>query len=78
MAASLCNFLKKLVCIIMVVTLFVTLISFQEVEAIRLLEGDLWFNQNLIIQSLPKGHVTTPSPNPCTFVPGVSHGNCRH
>ncbi|KAL3520936.1 hypothetical protein ACH5RR_019085 [Cinchona calisaya] len=76
MAATKCNFLKKL-CIFMGVMLFITLISFQEVEAMRPLVGDLWFKKNLIIQSLPKGSpVNTPSPNPCTFIPGSSNGRC--
>ena len=59
------------------VTLFITLISFQEVGAMRPLQGDLWFKKNLIIQSLPKGGpVGNPSSNPCTFIPGTSHGRC--
>ncbi|KAL3523705.1 hypothetical protein ACH5RR_016539 [Cinchona calisaya] len=73
-------FLKKICTIFIGVTLFVTLINtFQEVEAMRQLEGDfLWFKKiDLVIQSLPKGSpVKTPSPNPCTFIPGNGHGRC--
>uniref|UniRef100_A0A803R375 Transmembrane protein n=1 Tax=Cannabis sativa TaxID=3483 RepID=A0A803R375_CANSA len=36
-----------------------------------------WFKP-LITQVLPRGGNDTPSPNPCTNIPGHSSGNCHN
>lgn len=60
------------------------LLSFRHVlvSATRPLIGELdqlpssAFNENLIIQSLPRGPVPPSAGNPCTNIPGHNHGRC--
>lgn len=51
--------------------------GFRETLAMRPLElGEKLVKNTPSFQSLPKGGDKPPSPNPCTFIPGRSHGRC--
>ncbi|KAG4135718.1 hypothetical protein ERO13_D08G233850v2 [Gossypium hirsutum] len=56
------------------------MLSFHHVLAIRTLEEEqakiFIFNKNLTIQLLPRGPVPPSAGNPCTNIPGRSHGRC--
>lgn len=41
----------------------------EEIMAMRLLNGEQWMPQNLVIQSLPRGPVPPSTSNPCTDAP---------
>ncbi|XVF31057.1 hypothetical protein REPUB_Repub16aG0112600 [Reevesia pubescens] len=58
----------------------VLLFRFQHVLATRPLHDEnrvsSSFNKNLIVQVLQKGPVPPSAGNPCTNIPGRSHGRC--
>ncbi|KAJ8770601.1 hypothetical protein K2173_018092 [Erythroxylum novogranatense] len=53
------------------------LVSFKQAEMRPFGDEQLmWKQQGLVLQSLPKGGPTHPSPNPCTYVRGRGRGSC--
>ncbi|KAL4633730.1 hypothetical protein ACB092_04G143200 [Castanea dentata] len=64
---------------VLIVLLFVTILfASSQVDAMRPLEGEQWVKkESLLLQSVRRGPVTTPSgPNPCTYIPsrrGICH-----
>ncbi|MBA0728358.1 hypothetical protein Golax_001262 [Gossypium laxum] len=58
------------------ISAIVLLLTFQHVLATRPLDEVPSFNHNLILQSLPRGPVPPSTGNPCTNIPGRSHGRC--
>ncbi|GMI79178.1 hypothetical protein HRI_001587100 [Hibiscus trionum] len=56
--------------------IFCILLFHQHVSAARPLHVHAAFNENLIIQALPRGPVPPSAGNPCTNIPGRSRGRC--
>ncbi|XP_054797758.1 uncharacterized protein LOC129302867 [Prosopis cineraria] len=54
----------------------IMILSLQQIMAARPLEGELWLQKNLVIQSLRRGPVEGPHRNPCSTIPGRSRGRC--
>ncbi|PON60191.1 Transmembrane protein [Parasponia andersonii] len=63
---------------ILLTALFVLSILFAlaTLGEMRPLEGEPWLKL-LIDQVLPRGGNSTPSPNPCTNIPGQGSGTCN-
>ncbi|GMI65197.1 hypothetical protein HRI_000189000 [Hibiscus trionum] len=58
------------------VTFIFCILLFHHVFATRPLHAHAAFNENLIIQALPRGPVPPSAGNPCTNIPGRSNGRC--
>lgn len=60
----------------MLIFIMFFVLGFHEALAMRPLDGEPWLNKNLAMQTLQRGPVTPSGPNPCTYIPGRSHGRC--
>jgi len=62
----------------MLVFTAILVLSLQQTWGLRLLKEKqlLWQQNKLIIQSLQRGPVQGSQRNPCSTVPGRSHGRC--
>ncbi|KAK7269172.1 hypothetical protein RIF29_21888 [Crotalaria pallida] len=60
----------------MLVFTTILLLGLHQICASRLLVEEQWLHKNLIIQSLQRGPVRGSQKNPCSTVPGRSHGRC--
>ncbi|KAK8589529.1 hypothetical protein V6N13_088355 [Hibiscus sabdariffa] len=56
--------------------IFCIILFHHHVLAARPLPVHAVFNENLIIQALPRGPVPPSAGNPCTNIPGRSNGRC--
>ncbi|KAE8699138.1 Phosphoribosylaminoimidazole carboxylase atpase-subunit isoform 1 [Hibiscus syriacus] len=56
--------------------IFCSILFHQHVLASRPLRVHAAFNEDLIIQALPRGPVPPSAGNPCTNIPGRSRGRC--
>ncbi|BAT94955.1 hypothetical protein VIGAN_08160700 [Vigna angularis var. angularis] len=65
-------------CTKMLVFTAILVLSLQQTWGFRLLKEKqlLWQQNKLIIQSLQRGPVQGSQRNPCSTVPGRSHGRC--
>ncbi|KAK8633918.1 hypothetical protein V6N13_014751 [Hibiscus sabdariffa] len=55
---------------------FCIVLLHQHVSASRPLHVHAAFDENLVIQALPRGPVPPSAGNPCTNIPGRSNGRC--
>ncbi|TKY52111.1 26S protease regulatory subunit 10B [Spatholobus suberectus] len=60
----------------MLVFTTILLLGLQQIWAFRPLKEDQLLQKGLVIQLLPRGPVQGSRRNPCSTVPGRSHGRC--
>ncbi|GKU86299.1 hypothetical protein SLEP1_g839 [Rubroshorea leprosula] len=61
-----------------IILLFCFFLSSIQLATPRPLGGDWWgMKDELVFPSLQRGPETPSGPNPCTYIPGGSSGNCQ-
>ncbi|GAV66766.1 hypothetical protein CFOL_v3_10276 [Cephalotus follicularis] len=63
-------------CTSIILPMVTIVLCFQQILAMRPLEGEQWLEKRIVVQSLQRGPVTPSGPNPCTYIPGRGTGRC--